>query len=543
MSYNNYRLTGARYISKAGNDSLDGNTKNTPKKSITGSTIVTIATGDNIIGSGEYDCSGYNPNQNSSLIGDGLTILYGFNQTTGGLNNPTNIIIKNSTSIRLRGAPNTCRIIDTTFSASIQNGNSIKSIYVNFSDTNTASNYIRPTSDIFVNTTLRTDQCRDSYFDFDCILSYIGTAANFRNNNIQGIIRLPITGPSTKDYAIQDQFTGTPQDNGYPSGVNWLTEAQLTADGYTGTVSGWNTAVATCINRDPKFNNASIGDFSLQADSPHIGRALDTISNIGGTQVARTILNEDHTGDLIEVNPSAEIDTSITTAYKLETLETQGYIDYIFQPGGGLLVTLKKIVPFSNLRFDTDFAGGTTENNNVPDSEPLSNEYPDYTTTSASSSELDEIIVPENLIDTGDHIRVNGQYREVLSKTNAGGNDTLVLDSNLIATIGSGISVAYGTQLQLAQLNPNRLTFQMRTSTQSAKPTLSSQWDNDVNPSLGNAGVFNTFEWFTEPKIVIDISDNVYGNGDSRIDTADSQDPIQARWCQIRVWLRNDMRV
>jgi hypothetical protein len=172
---------------------------------------------------------------------------------------------------------------------------------------------------------------------------------SFRNNNVQGLIVA-----QAHNFAIQDQFTGTPQDNGYPAGTMWLTEANLTGVGYTGTIAGWNAAVATCINRNPKFNDAAGEDFTLQSDSPHIRRAQNGIDNIGGTKIATSLVNTNHDGVNIIVDPSPEINTSNPNSFILHTGQTEGFIDYIINLNG--VFALDEIDLQAELLFDSDFS-------------------------------------------------------------------------------------------------------------------------------------------------------------------------------------------
>jgi len=81
---------------------------------------------------------------------------------------------------------------------------------------------------------------------------------------------------------------------------------------------------------------------------------------------------------------------------------------------------------------------------------------------------------------------------------------------------------------------PNRLTYLMRTSKQSAKPTTDGEWDND----FADAGVFYPQQWGSQPRLY--LSGGVY-YGSGQQETADNPgNRIRARWVHIRAYLRNN---
>jgi hypothetical protein len=558
---NNFKLVGTNYVAKspAGHDSNNGTTPDTPKAS----DLVVPTSGILIIGAGQYEASSVGTNVGTQLRGDGKVIISrsdisgttlisggnivsirdiefvrcsfsNVNNVTGGTNTKTlsSCILKSCVGLTTNNnvgyrSLSGCVIINSTI------GNSSSSVLGGY--------FI--ISSIVINSLVRVlgnntsnKVIRDSYLDPSSIFQYDGSPVDFRRNNIQGVIRLEVTGGNWKDYAIQDQLTGTPQDNGYDVGVEWLTQAQLTADGYIGTISGWNTAVGTCINRDPKFNNPSVGDYSLQADSPHIGRGLSG-SNIGVTQIAFSVINtDDGIGDT-QVIPSAEIDTTVPLSYQLESEENEGFVDYIFKVGSDTTV-LGIIRPLAELNFNSDEAGGTSQNNNVPDSEPLSADYPRKLTTTSAAPDTVTLVVAGNDAVVGEWVRVNGQDREI---TDVVGDDITVA-SAFAASIGSGVTFQIGTESELGALRPNRLTYLIRTSTSTSKPVVAADWDNGIDPIYDAEGLFLTQEWNKAPGYIIDNLDGnkVYGAGDSDAPTDISVSDMEAIWVQIRVYLRND---
>lgn len=90
--------------------------------------------------------------------------------------------------------------------------------------------------------------------------------------------------------------------------------------------------------------------------------------------------------------------------------------------------------------------------------------------------------------------------------------------------------------LSASGLKPNHLTFKMRTSIASSKPTFDSEWDND--PALGTtAGLFYDQKWEVEPTIT-DVGGVKYGNANPLV-IGGSPSRINARWVHIKVRLTN----
>ncbi|MCZ8021202.1 MAG: hypothetical protein O9302_00285 [Cyclobacteriaceae bacterium] len=547
---NNWRITdGANYIAKSGHDSNAG-TLNEPKKSLS-TLLINVK---NVIGAGFY--IGNIPTAGTgSIFGDGKVIIDLNSGTLSCLSTRWDSIeIRNGswalgsqTNISSPGFINSLlRNITGNYSVTSSLARRFRAFNTIFISCNFSTSFLGAAAGIIENSIIINSALtnfftlQNSFVDFDSIVQGDNSTTfrdTFRNNNVRGVISLPITGGLFKQYAIQDQFIGTPQANGYAVGVNWLNESNLTADGYTGTVSGWNTAVATCINRDPRFNDVAGEDFTLQSDSPHIRRAVNGVDNIGGTKIARSVLNTDNNGTTVLVQPTSQIDTSVPSSYILNAGETEGYIDYIFDLGG--ISTLDFIDLKAELKFDSDFAGGSIQNENVPDSEPLTLEYAGRVNTSAAAAAQNQLVVPTGLISIGMFVRVAGEYRQVTGRTPGSPNDTITVASNFRATVGSGVTVTYGTANQIGALNPNRLTYQLRTSVQTARPVTNSEWDNDLDPAYLQAGTFFTQEWGLRPIYAIQ-GGVVYGGGDSERPVGATTQEIEARWLNVRVYLRDN---
>lgn len=545
---NNFRITGNYYISKAGHDSNDGLTPDTPKKSLPGPNGRKL-----IIGAGYYSVSAdFLPQSNGQYIwGDGNVIidLSGATITTGAssiVDRLYNVTLKNAAYLHIRntGLYN-CTMIDiASLGFNMTTMSMVNTVVINV-NSSVRFNSQPISNSIFLNykgsfSTGRLSGSRyiitNCYFDQSCELTAIdvdlGNGYGFmRNCNINGIINI-----GGIKYAIQDQFTGTPQDNGYAADVYWLNEANLTANGYTGIIVGWDAAVATCINRAPKFNNASKLDFTLQADSPHIGRASDGFSNIGGTEYAQSFYAGISNPNILLFEVSEAIDaTTNNNDWRLKSGYNEGWIRAIVKVSNND-VQISSIPYIGNYAFDSDQAGGSSTNMNVPDSKPVTNEYPDYLTVTTQAANDTTLIIAGHGAVVGEWLWVDGQYREITGVPDA---DTITFATSLRAIVVVGTVVKIGTFEALASLNPNRLNMKMRSSKLS--DVNASNWDNPLtwdNDGLSPAGQYMAQEWNNAPMI---DSLNEVGFGDDSYD-ANYGNPINLKVVDIMIYLRNNYR-
>lgn len=546
---NNFRLLGGHFWSKAGHDSNTGTTSETPKKSLTASIS---GTGNLVVGAGVYtvpsgtmltgganDLARYadglviidfaSRNDIGGFPNQGLTVpYYNFwfkNHTNASTyrSNFTDCAFENvnvtSVSEGQRLSLTRCKVIGCSMTPSLGLWNITYSIIMS--------------SNILI--VVATNYVQNTYVGSASSITlpnYTAAAqvASNKNNNVQGI--LVIGGLK---YAIKDQYTGTPQDAGYASDVYWLTEANLTANGYTGQIVGWNAAVATCINRDPRFNDASKLDFTLKADSPHIGRASDGVSNIGGTQYAQSFYAGESNPNIILLQASSEIDTT-TNPYdwRLNVGQTQGTIRAIIKVSNTNEV-LGAIPYIGNYAFNSDSTPGTSTNFNVPDSKPQSNGYPSYSTTTSTASDAYRVVIANHGFSAGVWLKVDGQYREVSSVT----TNELIFLTAVRAAVISGTAVQVGSKSSLTALNPNRLGYRLRTSKSSAVDA--SNYDNPLtwdNDGLAPAGNYLEQEWNRQP--LIDNLNQV-GFGDDNYDS-NYGNQIQMKYIDIMIYLRNDYK-
>jgi hypothetical protein len=547
MAHNFRQNNTGLYYSKAGHASNPG-TKDQPRLTPTGSgSGSTSSSVWNVCGSGEY----LQNINTTGLFADGLCVFRAptpgvSSLTIGGADNSSGRVVGFNTSylyalfynyafnwsngFHAGVSYSRMRFISCSgsLSWSVSSGRGFNTSvcqWINSSMTGTAHNQCNGA--ILINSTVTSRRLVNSYLDINSLWirnsegGFSVGIASLERCNIQGLIQI-----SGNLYAIKDQFTGTPQDNGYDIGVQWLDD-----------LSEWETAAASCYNRDPKFNDIAGEDFTHQSDSPHIRRAIGNISNITFMPIAQSVINTDHDGVNIFVEASEEIDTSIPLSYKLNTGEVEGAIDYIFNLGG--IIPLERVDLKAELKFNSAFAGGSGENNNVPDSEPLTESYASKTLTTLTASEIYEIVVPAGLISTGQFVRVLGEIREVIGVTNSGANDIVEVSSDFRAIVGTDVIVTFGSFVQHQSLNPNRLNYMMRVSTGSNKPVVDSDWDNDLDPSYEKQGVFFQQEFGLRPRYGIEFGE-VYGYGDPALPSTASLLDIEAQWIHIRVYLRNN---
>lgn len=548
MAHNFKRIsefTDPYFISKSGHDSNDGLTPDTPKKN--------IVSGDTrqVIGAGFYD---YLPSA-YYISGDGKVIIdmKGGAISTFTFFSSDNIEIRNATGASgySQGAGLNKNIIfkecDLAYVISGREKTFSTSSILNSTLTLNDSSKLSLTSSIIENSTIGVlmttlSNTLGTYL-YDSYVSKSSKVINLRKlgttfNNFRGLAEFTgvfFNDGLIKQYAFKGSLVGTPQDNDYPTNVKWFNEAALIADGYLADPVGYDLMISNWINEEPLFNNAPIFDFTLQAGSPHIGRAGNG-GNLGGTDLAISIINSSGGLGNLEVIPSQEIDTSNPNSYTLKDGYIEGYIDYIQKIGSSPL-TLGEISPITLLNFDSDFEGGSLQNNNVPDSEPSTSDYPRTLTTTSNAVDAQSLVINGHNIQLGEFIRVNGEDREVISTT----IDTIRVNLVFRGIIPGGVVVQVGSKTNLAALTPNRLTYQLRTSKKETKPVLLSDWENDTDPLYNVSGKFLTQEWGEVPGYVIDsVTNTLYGAGSSSAPRGLGLNEISCRWINLRVFIRNN---
>lgn len=539
MAHNFKIVNGDKYISKAGHDSNDGLTPDTPKRSINSFSVLG---GRTIIGSGHYKGgSVQGVYETLNIKGDGKVILdsinFGKNTYFSGSSGdePINIEFRNCRINAKACTPSKIIAKDCRIHGVVSNVAYDECVFINTKLFMSDDVFKNIYSSIIIRGYGDLGNLTNCYVDKNSQFNSIYSEPSLTNCNFRGVINFKLTNNDVASFAIQDQMTGTPEDNGYSSNVHWLNEDNLIDLGCIGDVEGWDERLLTCTNREPLFNDAINYDFTLQAGSPHIGMATDGF-NVGGTDLAYTVLNVNANKNNLEIVTSVGIDTTDKTAFTLKPGFSEGYIDYIQKIGSSPL-TLGVISPISATNFNSDFEGGGLENNNVPDSGTLSNNNPRKFTATSNSTDIRKIEISGHDIKLGEFIKVNGQYGEVVSTTHT----NITVSAPLRALINTGAIVQVGTKHDLGSLNPNRLTYLLRTSKKTTKPDLLTDWDNDINPPYNMSGRFLLQEWDSTPGYFIDYNDNsVYGAGDYTSPTGLVLNEISCLWINLRVYIRNN---
>ena len=483
---NNFKLTGDYYVSKFGNDSWDGLTPDTPKRTVQAGLFLAIPVSFRtlVIGAGVYNenisLNYFQPNIN--VIADGEVILDGsygkslsLANSSGGSGTWTGITIRNYSAISILPFLSLfrCKLINiNNFTSAIKIGSINECSLINVYSIDLAAENCLISKTLLINTTIfggRITRVLNCYVNSSSMLSINSgiTTANFNWNNYQGQIMMNAASSITSG-VIQDVYAryydlsiasaptasgtlidpyGRAQTSGKPF---YLSQHRIAYPTYNISSSAY----------DPKFNSVENYDFSLASDSRMIGAASDG-TNIGGTVYAVR-------------NPAASSAFSGSSA----TVDA------------GL-----------GFRYTNYVISGSAVTGSV---------------TSAP-------------------ILVNNLEKKVLQKVTY--NGLLAFNKDTGSVSGSNINVpdveTFTSASGLAGANPDRLVYYMRFTSGSAMPTVDAQWEN---AGLWTAGTYNVFEWNTKPSI--DLSGR--GNGSSSFNPVDTPTYIQAQWIQLQIKLRND---
>jgi cytoskeletal protein CcmA (bactofilin family) len=504
---NNFKLSGDYYVSKAGNDSWDGLTPDTPKRTIQAAlNLITSGTRYIIIGTGFYRESiviGPTSVSNIILIGDGDVILDGANSNFYSVNiiksvnqgylefknlkisnylsfsvsvesnNLTvgfrfeNCFLENCDTVSLRvPAWGASLIVTNTKIINCKNFSTSLSATVSFSG-NLAVN-----SNISIAGTLAPFcSITNCYFDRYSTIISTSNLTTFNYNNIQDSNIILSFASTVTTGTYQDAYgryynlsivgNNTTFEAGTIGNPYYRADTLGKAFSYATHKILYPTYNVNSISEDPKFNDLLARDFTLQSGSPHIGRASDGINNIGGTRSAiRAAANSSSFS-----GSGATVDSGLTFSYD----------NYVIS---GSAVT-----------------GSVTS-------------APIFVSSSAK-------VIQE--------IDYNGllAFNKTTSSFFSSGSNVNVPDFDTY-TSASGNPGA----------NPDRLVYYMRLTTGSTQPVVDADWDNG---NLWTRGDYNVFEWNTKPSI------DIYGrgNGDPNFVVANSSF-LRATYIQMKVKLRND---
>lgn len=401
---NTFKLSGNYYVSKAGNDANAGTSPDAPKRTIQ-SALTAASSGQSIIvGAGQYNENLSRAAGSSTAIAiyaDGDVVLKSSTNTKntivldGQLSAAESVHWFNFTfvnySISLLTATNglsealnpkieSCKLINceiiisaTAYPAAF---NFFKSIFVNciFNTTSNTQGAITLNKNIFVNSIVqyRSGQFTDNYLDSSSRLLVVNTAAAASYNNIQGSIVCQFTSSATSGI-IQDVYNryydlslaGT-------SGSGTLVDPFWRANtiGAPFNVDNQKVAYPTLnavgsFSADPKFNSVEDMDFTLQANSPHLGKS-STGGNIGETNygVIRTARIA-FSGSDASVEPSLIFQYN---NYVISGSEVTGSVVSAPMAVNHIIPKVIQKVTYNGLlAFNKDTGSATGSNTNVPD--------------------------------------------------------------------------------------------------------------------------------------------------------------------------------
>ncbi|REE01101.1 hypothetical protein [Marinoscillum furvescens] len=297
------------FVAPWGDDGTGTGTAANPWQTIATAIASTSSTATIVIYTGVYQETGLSAGTRN-IIGDGSVMLLGAGSgiglTIGGSNNYVkNIIFKNyDTGLRITNSANSTYAEDCVFvNAGLLN---------QYTFTGGAFGYIRGC--ILINSVYTAGQAtarRDTTFD-------------------SIIINSPISGNGTHRGCYIDENSHLTMTVAGDPATNSNIRGSITIDGTSYTdLAAANAANPTyfsgCVDLDPKFNNAEGGDFSLAADSPHIG-AGNAGNNIGGTTFGQSYFYGSEWLDAI-------IDSDANLTYNVSTGEIEVAADTVVETG------------------------------------------------------------------------------------------------------------------------------------------------------------------------------------------------------------------
>lgn len=401
---NNFRISGSYYVSKAGSDSNSGTSPESPKRTI--QAVITAASrlpGTVVIGAGVYtEVLSAVATYNMNLVADGAVTIraplanisnmlftsnYNATRTfyatgitfenfnniefqTSGINTPSPIEFRNCTFkytnfycifgaafVYMYG----CKFINSNIEINTVSANGVGirlidgCVFIN-----SKVSIEDPSSNVFIN----------SYTNSNSSIDVLPTNMNY--NNMQSRAIRTRTTSSLSSGVYQDSL-GKYYDLSRPTAIGDGTFGNPYGKPYTSTASFsfdvhkaiYPTINSNSFSADPKFNNVLTQDFSLQPDSPHVGNALDRVSNIGDTYVAVNVPASGSlfsgSGALVE-NLYLSQDGYIVSGSNLSGSVTSAPI--LVSPTAKVINAVEYV---GMLRFNKDTTAQTGSNIQVPD--------------------------------------------------------------------------------------------------------------------------------------------------------------------------------
>lgn len=385
----NFKLTGDYYVSVDGSDSNNGLTKDTPKRTIqAGLNLLTTNNKTLVIGTGYYQetLSRSAALTGITIVGDGTVVLDGQGIRSFSLGfsngNPallSNIWLKNYPSCSISGFGTASWSISGIMYVGGFSTNSnhyfSRSILIGCTYT---SNCCQFGLSIIINTNLTATGTAGAVFQ-DCYLSsssviYVTTSggASMSYNNIQGAIAM--NGATSVTTGVYQDVYGRYYDlsQAGSGGSGTISDPYKRSDtankvfNFTTHRILYSTTNINSISLDPKFNDIQAQDFTLQADSPHIGRASDGISNIGGTNYA---IRDAANGDVYFTNAVSRTNLAFIGDDQIVSGGSSGEVIGAPRFVSNTVKVLQKMTYNGLLEFNKAISGGTVGNRNVPDQE------------------------------------------------------------------------------------------------------------------------------------------------------------------------------
>ncbi len=522
-----FKLSGTNYASKSGTASNNGTSVDTPLP-----TIINAPTTNLVIGSGVYEVN-YSFLQ-GTFNADGLVVFEGLGSLNLGLlGTYTGIIFRNYPTFGYNFAQTAivsdCIFNTVTFSVATSSSTQTytRCIFVNCTGTAQTQAY-QFIDCIFINTNFHGITKFEGCYSNSASRIGVNTAigATFDYNNIMGDIRVAVASIITTG-VIQDSagnyYDLSVAGSGGTGAVGTPYQRSNTANadfGLTAHKVAYPTCNANSINSTPLFNNVSKLDFTLQLASPHIRTGV-LGRNIGGTNYSRVFYNA-VTDEMLTANGATISNLSGTTDLDITSGNSGYHISAPIQ-----ISTITEMVAMVRylgaLLFDKAQTGGGVKNTNVPDAVVVPNISRAGTTTNTSPiitgiSTTADFVVGMHLKGSG--IPVNAKILTIDSGT------------QITMTVNATASASPTLAWVPAGNNPDRLTFEMRWSTQLAEPAGAGEWDNQ---GLVTADAYAKFCWNEQPKV-----DNVMvGSGSPEFNLITAQ-PIAAKWIQVKTTLNDN---
>jgi hypothetical protein len=348
------------FVSKAGNDAWDGNTRETPKLTLAAAMSVAGSTKTIIIGAGMYEEAFNSGSTQITAICDGTVKFRGTGSNTFNLRT---VVLSGDVCI----FENYASVSNTTLGSSY---NSSQTWFINITGAIKAPT-VSYNRCIFINCPLVGSGAVSTKIDSSIFINSTHYAQGTGGNS--GLTNCYFNSSSTIRYTTAQ--TGGALVSSYNN---------IMGDIYIGTtryadlasqIAADPTFNTNSFNQPPKFNNASKWDFTLASDSPHLNASSTGLSNIGGTSYATS---SDMAVDFAWTLAGGAVVSKFGDGVNPDLILSGS--DWVLAPGktwgqitsGPILVTSNPqtagVINYNGLKlYNKSVAGGSATNNNVPD--------------------------------------------------------------------------------------------------------------------------------------------------------------------------------